>query len=122
MYPYQTPTYYSNPYNVPQLIKVNGMDSAKAYQTQPNSTVALFDANEDIMYIKSTDASNFPTIRRFRFIEEPEAQIVSEQYVTVSEFNKFKEELLNVKQSVQPNSHEQYSANKKHNEPGKNQQ
>lgn len=131
MYPYnpQISSYPSMNYNyIPQqnnsqLIRVNGIDSAKAYQTQPNSTVALFDANEDVMYIKSTDASNFPTIRRFRFIEEPE--VVSkpvEQYVTISEFEKFKEELLNGKQSIQytsQNSNEQYSASKKHNEPGK---
>ena len=130
MYPYnpQISSYPSMgytpvPQNTPQLIRVNGIDSAKAYQTQPNSTVALFDSNEDVMYIKSTDASNFPTIRRFRFIEEPE--VVSkpvEQYVTISEFEKFKEELLNGKQSIQytsQNSNEQYSASKKHNESGK---
>ena len=128
MYPnQQVPNYYQNPYNFgnqitgSQLIRVNGIDSAKAYQTQPNSTVALFDANDDIMYIKSTDASNFPTIRRFRFIEEPETQVVSEKYVTMSEFQKFKEEILNAKQSVQSTqSNEQYSANKKHDEYGKN--
>ncbi len=133
MYPYnpQISSYPSMgynpvPQNAPQLIRVNGIDSAKAYQTQPNSTVALFDSNEDIMYIKSTDASNFPTIRRFRFIEEPEVVAKPiEQYVTISEFEKFKEEILNGKQSIQQsykNTNEQYSANKKSNESGKSQQ
>ena len=108
---------FSNPYNmnqfqnpylanlqrpqVNQLTQVNGIDSARAYPTQPNSTYALFDSNEDIMYIKSTDASNFPTIRRFRFIEEADTPKVEEnKYVTVEEFNTFKEEILNGKQSV----------------------
>lgn len=86
--------------NQSQLIRVNGLDSAKAYPTSPNSTVALFDANEDIMYIKSTDASNFPTIRRFRFVEEKETQIPTQQYVTMEEFNQFREEILNGKQFI----------------------
>lgn len=105
---YQQQSYYPQLYpqsptpqnGAPQLIKVNGMESAKAYPTMPNSTVALFDANEDVMYIKSSDASNFPTIRRFIFIEEAEPQQTKQQYVTMDEFLKFKEEILNGKQSV----------------------
>lgn len=34
-----------------------------------NSTVALFDSNEDIMYIKTTDGAGFPSIRTFNFAE-----------------------------------------------------
>ncbi len=105
----------SNPYTLPQmqipqipygatphqLDKVNGLESAKAFKTLPNSTYALFDANEDVMYIKQTDASNFPTIRRFRFVEEAEpAPPQQVQYVTMEEFNKFKEEVLNAQQSI----------------------
>lgn len=36
------------------LIRVNGIEGAKTYQMSANSTVALFDSNEDIMYIKTT--------------------------------------------------------------------
>lgn len=90
------------PQQTTQLIQVNGIESAKAYPTLPNSTVALFDSNDDILYIKSTDASNFPTIRKFRFKEESlETQAQNNiQYVTIEEFNKFKEEILNGKQFV----------------------
>ena len=42
-----------------QLIRVTGMDGAKAYQMPPNSVVPLFDADNDIMYIKSTDGAGF---------------------------------------------------------------
>ena len=85
-----------------QLIQVNGLESAKAYPTVPNSTVALFDANDDVFYIKATDASNFPTIRKFRFKEESlEGQTKKDvQYVTLEEVNKFKEEILNAKQYI----------------------
>lgn len=79
-----------------QLIRVNGIDGAKAFNMGANSTVALFDANEDIMYIKSTDGAGFPSIRVFGFkeiIDKPQTQIAEGQYVTVEEFNKFKEEV-----------------------------
>jgi hypothetical protein len=58
-----------------QLIRVTGMDGAKAYQMPPNSVVPLFDADNDIMYVKSTDGAGFPTIRAFAFqpIENPTA-------------------------------------------------
>lgn len=77
------------PTSGPQLIRVNGIESAKAFQTVPNSTVALFDANEDVMYIKSTDASNFPSIRIFDFVErKQEVQNENGKYVTPEDLNK----------------------------------
>lgn len=69
-----------------QLIRVTGMDGAKAYQMPPNSVVPLFDADTDIMYVKSTDGAGFPTIRTFAFqpVENPVPQ--NQQYVTRAEF------------------------------------
>lgn len=92
-----------------QLVRVNGIESAKAYPTQPNSMYALFDENEDFLYIKSTDASNFPTIRKFKLIEEKEKEVEQPRYVTVEEFNKFKEELLNGKQYIQHDKSSKYN-------------
>ena len=63
--------YYNN-YFQPQrqeLIKVNGLEGAKNYPLSPGSTVPLFDAESDIMYIKSMDAGGFPSIRTFTFME-----------------------------------------------------
>lgn len=86
------------------LIRVNGMDGAKAYQMTPNSTVALFDSNEDIMYVKSTDGAGFPQIRRFKFVEMQESQTqqpVNNDFISREEFENFKKEIMsNGKQSV----------------------
>ena len=49
------------------LIRVNGIDGARAYQMPPNSTQALFDTDKDILYIKTTDGAGFPSIRCFEF-------------------------------------------------------
>lgn len=69
-----------------QLIKVTGIEGAKAYQMPPNAVVPLFDADNDIMYVKSTDGAGFPTIRAFAFqpLEDPQPQ--DQQYVTRDEF------------------------------------
>lgn len=104
-----------------QYICVNGMDSAKAYPTQPNSKVILFDSEKDIFYAKETDASNFPTIKAYRFEEITDDVLENSDnaYVTKSEFEKFKEELLNGKQFVSKQStnstnSSRNNSNKKH--------
>lgn len=87
--------------NTPQqLIKVSGLDGAKAFQMPPNSAAALFHESEDILYVKTTDGAGFPTIRAFRFEPYDEKPPETVRYVTVDEFEKFKEE-MNAKQSVQ---------------------
>ena len=85
------------------LIRVNGIDGAKTYQMPANSTVALFDCNEDIMYIKTTDGAGFPSIRTFNFVEitQNEKSNVSQDYISRQEFEEFKKELMNNgKQSI----------------------
>lgn len=85
------------------LIRVTGMEGAKAYQMGPNSAVPLFDANEDVFFVKSTDGAGFPTIRAFRFtpIESVAAPAAATgDFITREEFNQFKEAFLNGKQSV----------------------
>ena len=85
------------------LIRVNGIDGAKAYQMSANSTVALFDANEDVMYIKTTDGAGFPSLRTFNFVEitQNEKSTGSQDYISRQEFEEFKKELMNNgKQSI----------------------
>ena len=105
-----TPTMTQN------MIKVNGIESAKAYPMLPNSMAALFDSNEDIFYLKTTDSNNFPSIRVFKFVEVKEEIQNEPKYVTMDEFNKFKEEMLNGKQHIRKQwngskSGKQYTAN-----------
>ena len=85
------------------LIRVNGIDGAKAYQMPANSTVALFDSNEDVMYVKSTDGAGFPSIRTFVFTEKlnVEGKSPDVEYISREEFEEFKKELMNNgKQSI----------------------
>lgn len=61
------------------LTRVTGIDGAKAYQMPPNSVVALFDGNDDIFYIKTSDGAGFSTIKPFRFVpmEETPAPVAN---------------------------------------------
>lgn len=90
---------YSTP-GVPQnsLIRVNGMDGARAYQMAPRQTVALFDSSNDYFYIKTTDDAGFPTIRQFSFQEVSATSCTQNtNYVTQDEFKSLKAEIENVK-------------------------
>lgn len=76
-----------------QLIRVSGMDGARAFQMAPNEVVALFDDGDDVLYVKSTDGAGFPKLRRFRFYEEEETAATAsptQDYVTREEFEELK--------------------------------
>lgn len=104
---YQQPTvpsqyYYQPMAPIPQaqtqegLIRVTGVDGAKAYPVAPNGVVALFDADRDVMYIKSADAGGFPTIRAFTFAPmQDAAPTPAPEYVTRAEFDDLKEMIEN---------------------------
>jgi len=89
-----------------ELVRVTGIDGAKAYQMGPNSSAALFDANDDLLYIKSTDGAGFPSLRTFRFTEVQSAPAHDDRadYVTREEVSKLVkkaiEEAFNGEQSV----------------------
>ena len=99
MYQYAS---YRSPYEVQnqpqQIVSVKGMEGAKAYQMYPNSTVALFDSNNDLFYLKKTDGAGFATIRRFKFVEigEEENKVSSDFEKRLSDLSREVEELKGV--------------------------
>ena len=93
MQSYQMPQAYSPAaLSGPQLNKVHGLDGAKQFITQANAMYALFDDDDDVMYIKVTDANNYPvSLKRYRFHEEEEpAPKDPPEYVTKTEFEEYK--------------------------------
>ena len=67
------------------LLRVTGPESAKAYSLPPNSNVVLFDADNPVFYIKSTDDSGFTTLRTFEFTEVNNQNNQSETQPTIYE-------------------------------------
>lgn len=86
-------------YGVPStLIRVNGRAGADAYYMDaPNSEVALFDANEDIFYVKATDGGGYPTMRAFRFEPVSESATAAVAAVSREEFEQLRSELNELK-------------------------
>ena len=83
------------------FIRVKGIEGARSYPTGPNSDIGLFDEDEDLMYRKITDNNNYSVIEVYEFRKrETESKPDLKEYVTGEDFNKFKEELLNGKQSI----------------------
>lgn len=64
------------------LVSVTGIEGAKAYQLPPNSSMPLFDANSDILYLKTTDGAGFPTVRAFKFEEVGTETKAQPEYAT----------------------------------------
>ena len=91
------PYYNFQPFQQKQeLIRVNGIEGAKNYPLSPGSTIALFDAESDIMYIKSMDAGGFPSIRTFSFME----MTSNPMDTTESRISNLEAEIANIKEAL----------------------
>lgn len=105
----QMPSYYPQQMAQPQqegLIRVTGAEGARAYPVAPNSVVPLFDAERDVLYVKSADAGGFATIRAFSFAPLQDAPQQQTEYVTRREFEELKEAIANGKQPVRTTAEE----------------
>ena len=104
-----------NPYQQSQqngIQYVNGIESVKAYQLDPNSSVLLMDNNLPRFYVKTTDAAGMASIKTFEFreyIEEEPQKIDPEQFVTRTEFEELKKMIMEkgtANESVKSNTRE----------------
>lgn len=75
------------------LPSCNGIEGAKMFNTHPSSRQAVFDQNEDVLYIITTDRRNVKTdIRRMRFEDYPIPR-PEDLYVSKEEFRESNDEL-----------------------------
>lgn len=88
-----------------QILSVKGGIEAirNNFPLTPNTRIVIFNEDEDIFYIKQCDSTGLVTIRTFSFAEVIEKD-ESQKYLTIDEFNRFKEELLNGKQFIRSES------------------
>ena len=103
------PAQYYYPQQVQQtqnngIIWVQGEAGAKSYLVAPNSTVQLWDSENQVIYLKSADASGMPSMRILDYqIREASNQPSAlqkvpnskEEYVTKEELKQFKESMEN---------------------------
>lgn len=106
---------YQQPVQIPQMsysgnntqnngfIRVIGEAAAKSYPIQPNNTIALWDFDDQTVYLKSADASGIPsmkildyTIRDFSHSTQSAPQVVAvqEEYITRDELSDLESRLM----------------------------
>ena len=78
-----------------RLIKANGYEAAEKYPMPRDCEAAIFDEAEDYCYIKKTDTNGGVILLRYRMEEDPIPHFDPKKYVTVDDFSKFKEDILN---------------------------
>ena len=91
------------------ILWVNGIEGAKAWQLNPNSMAILLDSeNEGKMYIKVSDNIGISNLRIFNYTEELNTPSVAtnndldlSQYVRKDELQNLIKELMTNEQSVQ---------------------
>ena len=92
---------------IDQCIQVHGEEGMRAYSMGPNCRVPLFDDDDDVFWIKTTDQNGFPSARRFRFHEEvmldsKENSIALSDIRSIirEELGFIKEEMINAQQYI----------------------
>ena len=91
------PQQYINPYQqqyqpqqMPQndggIIWVQGEAGAKSYLVQPNKTVQLWDSEDNVIYLKSADASGMPSFKVLDYTIREQGLSNNKQSDTKSEF------------------------------------
>lgn len=84
-----------------RLLKVNGCEAAEKYPMPRDCETVLFDENEDYLYIKKTDTNGGVILLRYKLKEDPIPHFDPKKYVTVEDFSKFREEMLNGFNNIQ---------------------
>lgn len=94
-------SYSNSPMQNNGLTWVQGEAAAKSYHVQPNSTVALWDSENQTVYLKSADASGMPSmkildynIRDYSRAAEPQVVATQEDYITRDELSDLESRLM----------------------------
>lgn len=87
------------------LIWVQGENAAKSYPVAPNNTVALFDSENKVIYIKSVDASGMPSMKTLdytiREMNNVQPAITQNNYVTRADFDALVERMAKLEKGEQ---------------------
>lgn len=78
-----------------RLLKVKGTEAADKYPMPRDCEAPLFDEDEDYLYVKKTDTNGGVILLRYKLEEDPIPHFDPKKYVTVDDFNTFKEDILN---------------------------
>ena len=88
---------YQPPINQNNMIWVSGEQGMRSYQVGPNVTLALWDSDNPVIYLKSADMMGKPSVKVLDYTVRDETQDVkNENYVSRDEFNKLNSHLADI--------------------------
>ena len=106
---YQNPYGSTTPVPAPQntgIIWVQGEAGAKSYLVAPNTTVQLWDSEDQVIYLKSADASGMPSMRILDY-KERVSQLpvietkIKEEPVSSDEFDVLSKQIESLKRKIE---------------------
>lgn len=94
-YPYYPQYQYQQPQQNNSIIWVQGEAGAKSYMVAPGNTVQLWDSENQVIYLKSADASGMPSIKTLDYtIREMPTQntphVTGQDYATKADLEAIK--------------------------------
>lgn len=118
------PTTYQNPYMIqPQyqaqqnggLIWVQGESAAKSYLIAPNTSVALWDSESSVIYIKSADASGMPSMKVLDYTIREQSQSAPQTvsngvYATKADLSEVYTQIASIKAEIETMTKEKVTA------------
>lgn len=102
--PIQQPSNQFNQQN--NIIWVCGEAGAKSYLVAPNTTVQLWDSEEQVIYLKSADASGMPTMKVLDYsIREnpntPSIELAESDFATKKELTDIKHQIDDLRKQIE---------------------
>lgn len=91
------------------IIWVQGENAAKSYPVNPNTAVALWDSEQQTIYIKSVDANGRPSLKILDYIDRDNEIVQNTQndnapeYVTQEQMTTFSEQINSQMAELQKN-------------------
>lgn len=89
------------------IIWVQGEAGAKSYLIAPNTTVQLWDSEEQVIYLKSADASGMPSMKILDYVvrdsnlESKAVLDLDNKYITRDELNGLKQQISELKSKLE---------------------
>jgi hypothetical protein len=109
------------------MIWVQGIGGAKSFLLAPNSSVALWDSEDPVIYLKSTDANGMPTMKIIDYTirdeqrnhnQAPLAQSNDGQFVTREDFDMLRAEMDRIRDQIDSLSNNKKEQRKDNNKNG----
>lgn len=109
---YQQPAQQAQQPTTSSIIWVQGEAGAKSYMVAPNTTVQLWDSENQTIYLKSADASGMPSIKTLDYtIREAAnapaaAQVMGNDYATKADIEALRNQIEALKAQIREAKHE----------------